>query len=82
MATHMLVVDSTEGFLKACHDLGVNGEGEEKAICLLASGANLHHAYGYRNPLIIHMIVPTIDCSREVQRAVQEHESLGAKVIV
>jgi hypothetical protein len=82
MATHMLVVSSEEEFQRAARELEVNGEGQEKAVCLFSDGSNLHHAMAYRKPLLIHMITPTIDCTKEVALTVQWHEQRGAKVIV
>lgn len=81
MATHMLVVDTEQEFQAAAENLGVNGEGQDKAICLFSDGSNLHHAVSYRKPLIIHMISPTIECTKEVILTVQHHEALGATVI-
>jgi len=82
MATHLLVVKGQEEFQREAERLGVNGEGQEKAVCLFSDGSNLHHAMAYRNPLIIHMIVPTINCKREVAMMVQQLEGHGAKVMV
>jgi hypothetical protein len=82
MATHMLVVGNPKQFQMVAEEMGLNGEGQEKAVCLFADGSNIHHAFGYRPPLIIHMIVPTIDCRHIVQRAVQDLEQHGAEVRV
>lgn len=82
MATHMLVAGSQEEFHEAADKLGVNGEGQEVAICLFSDGSNLHHAMAYRKPLLIHMITPTIECTKEVMLMVQHLEGWGAEVIV
>lgn len=82
MATHMLVVGNDKEFHEAADRLGFNGEGQEKAICLFSDGRNLLHAMAYRKPLKIHMITPTINCTKEVMLMVQHLEGYGAEVIV
>lgn len=82
MATHILVVSSEEEFQREAERLEVNGEGQEKAVCLFSDGSNLHHAMAYRHPVVIHMITPTIECRHEVALMVQHLEGYGAKVIV
>jgi hypothetical protein len=82
MATHVIVVEDGEAFQREAERLGVNGEGQEKAVCLFSDGSNLHHAMAYRWPVIIHMVTPTIDCRHEVALMVQHLEGYGAKVMV
>lgn len=82
MATHMLVVGNQEEFHTAADRLGVNGEGQDVAVCLFSDGSNLRHAMAYRKPLLIHMITPTINCTEEVVLMVRHLECLGAEVIV
>jgi hypothetical protein len=82
MATHMLVVKDGEEFQREAERLGVNGEGQEHAVCLFSDGSNVHHAVAFRKPLIIHMITPTIECAHEVAMMVQHLEGYGARVVV